>query len=136
MGNWARALTIGTLLVLPISALAGEPSASIPADTSGRWEGTAAEFQSIYAGPTSAKVTLDLKPDGTFTETWKEGARTSTTSGTWRARGDTIVLESRDASHARLALQRRGDALYTVAFEPVPSGRTTTMSIALHPAER
>ena len=134
--HYARAVTIGALLVLPTPALSGEPSASIPTDRAGRWEGTAAEFQSFYAGPTSAQVTLDLKPDGTFIQTWKEGARTVTTSGTWRARGDSVVLESSDPSHTRLTLRRRGDALYTVAFEPMPDGRTTTTSIALHPAER
>jgi hypothetical protein len=137
MGYCARALTIGTLLVLPISAFAGDPSASIPtADSAGRWAGAASEFQGIYSGPAGAKVTHDLKPDGTFTQTWKEGARTSTTSGTWRERGNSVVLESSDPSHERLTLRRRGDALYTVAFEPLPSGRTTTTSIELQPAER
>jgi len=136
MGNYVRAVTISALFVLPISALAGDPSASIPSDSAGRWEGTATEFQGIYSGPAGAKITLDLKPDGTFTETWKEGARTSTTSGTWREHGKTLVLESGDSSHARLALRRRGDALYTVALEPLPSGRATTTSIELHPAER
>ena len=87
-------------------------------------------------GPVTAKVTLDLKPDGTYTETWKEGARTLTESGTWREDGKMLVLASSDPSRARLTLRRRGDALYTVAFEPLPSGRTTTTSIELHPAER
>jgi hypothetical protein len=136
MGNYIRALTIGALLVLPTSALAGDPSASIPSDPAGRWEGTATEFPGIYSGPAGAKVTLDLKPDGTFTETWKEGARTSTTSGSWRQHGNTLVLESSDPSRERLTLRRRGDALYTVALEPLPDGRTTTTSIELHPAER
>jgi hypothetical protein len=135
MGWWVRALTIGTLLVLPISALAGDPSASIPTASAGRWEGMAIEFPGIYSGPVKAKVSLELKPDGTFTETWKEGARTSTTSGTWREQGKTLVLESSDPSHERLTLRRRGDALYTVALEPLPTGRATTMSIELHPAE-
>ena len=136
MGYSVRALMIGTLFVLPISAFAGDPSASIRTETAGRWEGTATEFQGIYSGPAGAKVTLDLKPDGTFTETWKEGARTLTSSGTWRERGETLVLRSSDPLHDRLALRRRGDALYTVSFEPLPSGRTTTTSIELHPAER
>jgi len=127
---------MAVLPVLPIPALAGDPSASIPGNSAGRWQGAAAEFQGIYSGPAGAKVTLELKPDGTFTETWKEGARTATSSGTWREQGKTLVLESNDPSHARLMLRRRGDALYTVAFEPLPSGRTTTTSIELHPAER
>jgi hypothetical protein len=136
MGYFTRALTIGTLLVLPISALAGEPSASIPSDSAGRWQGRASEFPGIYSGPTGANVTLDLKPDGTYTQTWKEGARTSTDSGAWRESGNRLVLESSDPSHTRLTLRRRGDALYTVAMEPLPGGRTTTTSIELHPAER
>ena len=131
-----RVLTIGTLLILPISAVAGDPSASIPTASAGRWEGTATEVPGIYLGPVTAKVTLELRPDGTFTETWKEGARTSTRSGTWRERGKMLVLESSDPSRARLALRQRGDALYTVALQPMPTGRATTTSIELHPAER
>ncbi|HEY3098640.1 MAG TPA: hypothetical protein VGL14_07015, partial [Methylomirabilota bacterium] len=94
MSYCTRALTIGTLLVLPISALAGDPSASIPTAPAERWEGTATEVPGIYLGPVTAKVTLELKPDGTYTETWKEGARISTESGTWREDGKTLVLES------------------------------------------
>jgi hypothetical protein len=136
MRCWARILAVGALLVLPISALAGDPSASIPASPAGHWEGEATEVPGIYSGPVSAKITLHLAPDGTFTETWKEGARTRTTSGTWRDRGKGVVLESSDPSHARQALRRKGDALYTVAVEPMPSGRATTTSIELHPAPR
>jgi hypothetical protein len=81
----------------------------------------------------TAQVTLDLKPDGTFTETWKQGDREWTTSGTWRKDDKGVVLESSDPSHMRLKLRRRGDALYTVAMAPLPGGRTTMTAIELHP---
>ena len=136
MKNCVRALTTVAVLVIPLSALAGDPSASIPASLAGRWEGTATEVPGIYSGPVTAKVTLDLAPDGTFTETWKEGARTRTTAGTWHERGKSVVLESSAPSHARQSLQRKGDALYTVGMEPMPSGRATTTTIELHPAAR
>jgi hypothetical protein len=83
-----------------------------------------------------AKVTLDLNPDGTFVETWKQGDKQVTTSGIWRQRGETIVLESKDRSRERMSLRRRGDALYTIAMEPMPTGRTTTTAIELRPATR
>jgi hypothetical protein len=134
MTSCVRALVTVASLVVPLSALAGDPSASIPASPAGRWEGTATEVPGIYSGPVSAKVTLHLAPDGTFTETWKEGARTRTISGTWRERGNRVVLESSDPSRARQTLRRKGDALYTVAMEPMPSGRATTTSIELRPA--
>ena len=109
-------------------------SAAVSPSPAGLWQGKASEYQGIYSGPVSANVTLDLRPDGTFTETWKEGARQWTTSGTWRQQRNGLVLESSDRSHARLALRRRGDALYTVAMEPMPTGRTTTTAIELYPA--
>jgi hypothetical protein len=134
MRDFIAALAIGLALVGPSTALAVDPSASLPASPAGRWQGTASEVPGIYSGPVTAKVTLDLKPDGTFVETWKQGNREWTTSGTWRADGKRVVLESRDRSHARLTLRRAGDELYTVAVEPMPDGRATTVSIDLHPA--
>src|SRR5262249_9702793 len=115
------------------------PSASIPSpDSPGaparHWQGTATETPGIYSGPVVASVTLDLNPDGTFVETWKEKGKQRTTSGIWRERGKEIVLESSNPSHARLALRRRGNALYTIATEPLPTGRATTTAIELHPA--
>ena len=134
MKRYVRALSMATLLVVPLSALAGDPSASVPAPPAGRWAGIATEFPGIYSGPATAKITLELAPDGTFTETWKEGAHTRRRSGTWRERGKSVALESSDPSHERLTLRRKDDTLYTVAMQPLPSGRATTTSIELHPA--
>jgi hypothetical protein len=130
---------IGLSLVGPVSAGANDPSASIPspdnsAPPARHWQGTATETPGIYSGPAVAKVTLDLNPDGTFVETWKQGDQQWTTSGTWRAHDKGVVLESSDRSHARLSLRRRGDALYAVAMESLPTGRATTTAIELHPA--
>lgn len=128
-------LALGLLVISPLSAAAAEhPSASVPAPLARHWQGTADETPGIYLGPVEAKVTLDLNPDGTFVETWKQADRQSVTSGTWRARGRGVVLESSDRSHARLTLERRGDTLYTVATERMPKGRETTTAIELHPA--
>jgi hypothetical protein len=60
--------------------------------------------------------------------------RQSVTSGTWRAQGRGVRLESSDRLHTRLTLERRGDTLYTVATERMPKGRETTTAIELHPA--
>ena len=86
----------------------------------------------IYSGPAGATVRLDLRPDGTFTKTWEDGARQWRTSGTWRTKGRSVGLESADRSHARLTLRHKGGDLYGVAVEPLPSGRMTTTSIDLH----
>jgi len=114
-------------------ASAADPAASVPSPTAGQWQGRAAEVPGIYSGPAGASITLDLRPDGTFTETWKDGARHWSTSGTWRTDGNTVVLESSDPSRDRLSLRRSGDTLYTVATEPLPTGRTTTTAIELRP---
>jgi hypothetical protein len=134
MGRISFAIALA--LALPLAAGAADPSASVPGSPAGRWEGTASEFQGIYSGPVSAKVTLDLRPDGTFTETWKQSTRERTASGTWRARDRGIALESADRTHARLTLRRSGDTLYTVAMEPMPDGRATTTTIVLQPVVR
>ena len=55
------ALAIGLTLFSAPSAGAEDPSASIGHPFTGRWQGTAAETPSIYLGPVSATVTLDLK---------------------------------------------------------------------------
>src|SRR5205823_13303845 len=91
MGSCVRAVTISALFVLPISALAGDPSASIPSDSAGRWEGTATELQGIYSGPARAKIPLDLTPDGAVAATWKEAALTWATSGTRPEHGKATV---------------------------------------------
>ena len=132
-------LITGLSLVGCASASANYPSASIPSPDSPaaparHWQGTATETPGIYSGPVVATVTLDLNPDGTFVETWKEKGKQRTTSGTWRERGKEIVLEASDPSHARQSLRQRGNALYTIATEPMPTGRTTTTAITLHPA--
>ena len=127
------ALTIAALL-LSSSASAAEPSAAVRAEPTGRWQGTAEEVPGIYSGPVSEQVTLDLKPDGTYTETAKQGGREETTKGTWREDGRRLILESSDRSRERLTLQRRGDSLYTVETDALPTGRSTTLAIELHPA--
>jgi hypothetical protein len=127
------ALTIAALL-LSSSAFAAEPSASVRSEPTGRWQGTASEVPGIYSGPVSEQVTLDLKPDGTYTETSKQGGREETTKGTWRMDGQRVILESSDRSHERLSLQRRGDSLYTVETDALLTGRSTTLAIELHPA--
>lgn len=114
-------------------ASAADPAASVPSPTAGQWQGRAAEVPGIYSGPAGASITLDLRPDGTYTETWKDGPRQLSESGTWRTDGTNIVLESSDPSRGRLFLRRSGDTLYTVAMEPLPSGRTTTTAIELRP---
>ena len=120
------------VVVGPLSAHAGQSSAPVAPSLAGTWEGAALEYQGIYSGPAGATVRLDLKSDGTFTETWKDGARQWTTSGTWRTKGRSVVLSSADRSHARLTLRHKGNDLYGVAMEPLPNGRTTTTSIDLH----
>ena len=128
-------LTIGLLVLSPLSAAAAEhPSASVPAPLERHWPGAADETPGIYLGPVKATVTLDLNPDGTFVETWKQADSQSVTSGTWRAHGRGVTLESRDRSHARLTLERRDDTLYTEATERMPKGRETTTAIELRPA--
>lgn len=121
------------VLLLSASALAAEPSASVRAEPTGRWQGLGTEVPGIYSGPVSAQITLDLKPDGTYTETSKQGGQQETTTGTWRADGQRVILESSDRSRERLSLQRRGDSLYTVTTDALPTGRATTLAIELHP---
>ena len=136
MRRLAAALVIGWALVTP--AHAADPSASIPANAqAGRWEGTAAEFPSPYLSTGAASVTLDLKPDGTFTQTWRQKGREWSTAGRWQDRGDKIVLVTDDRRHTRLTLRRRGDTLYAVAAEPLPAeGRVATEAITLHRAAK
>jgi hypothetical protein len=127
-------LTIGLLVISPLSAAAAEhQSASVPAPLARHWQGTADETPGIYLGPVEAMVTLDLNPDGTFVQTWKQADRQSVTSGTWRAHSRGVTLESSDRSHARLTLERRDDTLYSVATEWMPKGSETTTAIELHP---
>jgi hypothetical protein len=138
--KYVPTLMIGLSLVGPVWAGGNEPSASIPSpDVTAapvrHWQGTATETPGIYSGPVVATVTLDLNPDGTFVETWKDKGKQRTTSGTWHERGKEIVLESSNPSHARQSLRRRGNALYTIAMEPLPTGRATTTAIELHPTE-
>jgi hypothetical protein len=77
-------------------------------------------------------VTLDLGPDGTFTETRKQGSYQAKDSGTWSVRGRDVVLVSDDRGHTRLRLRRTGDTLYSVAMEPLVDGRLTALSFSLH----
>lgn len=131
---WMSAMAAGIVVLGPVSARAADPAASVATTQAERWTGTASEFQGIYSGPVSATVTLDLRPDGTFTETWKEGTREMSHSGHWQAAGNTVLLRADDRSHERLTLRRRGDTLYNVAVEAFPNGRTTTAAITLRPA--
>jgi len=55
-------------------------AASVPASPAGEWRGTASEFQAPYIGTATATVTLNLNANGTWSETWTEGARTSSDS--------------------------------------------------------
>jgi hypothetical protein len=127
------ALALAASVSGPMVASAADPAMSVPSPTAGRWQGRAAEVPGIYSGPAGATVALELRPDGTFTETWKDGGRQWSMSGTWRTDGKNVVLESNDPSRDRLSLRRFGDTLYTVATEPLPSGRTTTTAIELRP---
>jgi hypothetical protein len=139
MKKYVGTLMIGLVVIGPLSAAAQDLSASIPSPSNvvplGRqWQGTAEETPGIYSGPVKAMVTLQLNPDGTYVETWKEGDKESATSGTWRTNGNAVVLESADRSHARLTLQQRGETLYTVATARMPKGRETTTAIDLQRA--
>jgi hypothetical protein len=136
MKKYVGTLMIGLLVIGPLSAAAQDLSASIPSPSNvvplGRqWQGTAEETPGIYSGPVKAMVTLQLNPDGTFVETWKQDDKESATSGRWRTNGKAVVLESADQ---RLTLQQRGDTLYTVATARMPKGRETTTAIELHRA--
>jgi len=134
MKYFSWALVMAVLIAGAPAARAEDPSASIPDSPTGRWQGKATEVPGIYSGPVWANVTLDLKPDGTYTETWKQGSQEQTTTGTWRTDGRRVILKSSDRSRERLSLQRRGDALYTMATDSLPNGRETTLAIELHPA--
>jgi hypothetical protein len=128
------AFALGLALVGAPPVHAADPSASIPASPAGQWQGTAAEFPSPYLSTGTARVTLELKPDGTFTETWKQRDREWSMSGRWHAQGDRIVLVADDRRHTRLTLRRKGDTLDAVAQEPLPAeGRVATEAIELHP---
>jgi hypothetical protein len=131
------AFAMGLALVCAPSAHAADPSASIPAAPAGVWQGTASEFPSPYLSTGTARVTLELKPDGTFMETWKQRDREWSMSGTWHAQSDKIVLVADDRHHTRLTLRRTGETLYAVAQEPLPAeGRVATEAIELHPVAR
>jgi hypothetical protein len=139
MKNSIGTVLVGLSLLGPVTAGANDPSASIPAPTTAaplarHWQGTATETPGIYSGPAIAKITLDLNPDGTFTQTWKQGDKELTTSGTWRQQGDRIILTSSEPMRPRMTLRRRGNTLYAMAMEELPTGRATTTAIELHPA--
>jgi len=99
------------VVVGPLCAHAEQPSSAVAPSVAGTWVGAASEYQGIYSGPAGATVTLDLRPDGIFTEIWKDGVRQWRTSGTWRTKGRSVVLESADRSHARLTLRHKGGDL-------------------------
>jgi hypothetical protein len=63
-------------------------------------------------GASTAKMTLDLKPDGTWTQTWTERGRTVSDSGRWAMQGRSVVLESGEGSRRRVTLRRQADGLY------------------------
>jgi hypothetical protein len=132
-------MIVGLALLAPLPARANDPSASIPTPADSgpvprHWQGTATEVPGIYSGPAVAKVSLELKPDGTFTQTWKQGSQELETSGTWREEGDRIILTSSEPMRPRMILRHRGNALYAVGMEELPTGRATTTAIELHPA--
>src|SRR2546425_10242523 len=115
------ALALGLVLAGAPAVYAAAPWAAFPASPAGQWQGTAAEFQSPYLSTGTARVTLDLKPDGTFTETWKQRDREWSMSGKWHAQGDKITPVADDRGPTRMTVRPKGETLYAVAPAPLPA---------------
>jgi hypothetical protein len=124
----------GCATSLPQSGSAYE-SAAVPSSTAGRWQGTAIENFGYHGGAASAKLTLDLNPDGTWTQAWTERGRTVSDSGRWVMQGRSVVLQSTGGMSRRVTLRRNGDGLYGVLDQSWLGGRTTPMTIELHRVE-
>jgi hypothetical protein len=124
----------GCATTLPESGSEYE-SAAVRSSTAGRWEGTAIENFGYHGGAASAKLTLDLKPDGTWTQAWTERGRTVSESGRWVMQGRSVVLESTEGTRRRVTLRRNADGLYGTLDQSWIGGRTTPMTIELHRVE-
>jgi len=115
---------------------AAQPSASVgmPSEAVspvGVWRGTASEVASIYTGPASATVTLDVRPDGTYTQVWSEKGQERSETGRWHARDGRILFDGQQPNVNR-TLRYTGDALFGVSAERLPAqGRVGTEAISL-----
>jgi hypothetical protein len=113
-----------------------QPSASIPSpdvavSPVGVWRGTASETQSIYSGPASAAVTLDLRPDGSYTQVWTARGESRSERGRWSVRGRNVVLDGIEPNVNR-TLRYSGNALFGTTAESQPAqGRVGTQAISL-----
>ena len=98
----------------------------------GRWEGTAFENFGHHGGTASAKLRLDLNPDGT----WTERGRAFSDLGRWTMQRDSVVLRSNEGTHRRLTLKRHENGIYGVVDQSMMSGsRITPMTIEWHRVE-
>jgi hypothetical protein len=113
----------------------GYESAAVPNSIAGRWQGTAVENFGYHGGAASARMTLDLNPDGTWTQTWIERGRTMSESGRWVMQGRSVVLESSEGLRRRVTLRRQGDGLYGAIDQSWLGGRNTPMTIEFHRSE-
>jgi hypothetical protein len=99
------------------------PAAYIDNQLAGTWRGSFSKFAaSLYED--EGDVVMQIRPDGTFTATISRAklgtnnlAKAENLSGTVTARGDRVTLVT--VQGPRLTLMRRGDALYTVAEDPM-----------------
>jgi hypothetical protein len=89
----------------------------------------------LHGGASTAKMTLDLKPDGTWTQTWTERGRTVSDSGRWAMQGRSVVLESGEGSRRRVTLRRQADGLYGLLDQSWLGGKSSPMTIEFHRAE-
>jgi uncharacterized protein YceK len=132
----ATALLGGCASTLPQAGSgSGYESAALPTSMAGQWHGTAIENYGYHGGTGAATLTLDLKPDGTWTQTWNERGREVSDSGRWVMRGNAVVLESSEGMHRRQTLRRHPDGLYGVIDKSLVGTRTTPMTIEFHRAE-
>ena len=113
----------------------GYESAAIPNSTAGRWQGTAVENFGYHGGASTAKMTLDLNPDGTWTQTWTERGRTASDSGRWTMQGRSVVLETSQGMRRRVTLRRQGDGLYGLLDQSWLGGKTSPMTVEFHRAD-
>lgn len=131
----SRTLCAGLALVGLFSgcATAGTRQSSFPRDQvsaayvdnqlAGTWRGSFSKVAaSLYED--EGDCVVQIRPDGTFTATISRAklgtnnlARAENFSGTVVARGNRVALVT--AQGPRLTLMRRGDALYTVAEDPM-----------------
>ena len=113
----------------------GYESAAVPNSMAGRWEGTAVENFGHHGGASTAKMTLDLKPDGTWTQTWTERGRTVSDSGRWAMQGRSVVLDSGEGVRRRVTLRRQADGLYGLLDQSWLGGKSSPMTVEFHRVE-